>query len=124
MHACLALPSQTSQLVVMQTGGGKSLCYQLPAVIFSKLKPGAITIVVSPLISLMVDQVNKLKALNVSAECISSSNSSAVNKDVYRRLPSIVLLYVTPELIETSNFTATLNSLYESKALAMFALDE
>ena len=91
-------------LTVMPTGGGKSLCYQLPATLF-----GGLTIVVSPLIDLMQSQVAQLKLLGIKAFCLNSSNSDAENKETMGMLESneIKLLYVAPERlvkIETIDF--------------------
>ncbi|GMI31438.1 hypothetical protein TrCOL_g849 [Triparma columacea] len=116
--------SNSHQIVVMQTGGGKSLCYQLPAVIFSRLRSPSLTLVVSPLISLMTDQVTKLKALNIPVDYISSSNKASVNSTIIKNISSLSLLYVTPEQIATEKFRSTLKTLYKKNQLAMFALDE
>ena len=99
---------------------------QLPAVVFSSLAPSqqATTIVVSPLISLMLDQVLKLKSLNIPADFISSTNSASHNADVVANMSSLSLLYVTPELLETEKFRTSLRALHRSNKLAMFALDE
>jgi ATP-dependent DNA helicase RecQ len=83
-------------LVIMPTGGGKSLCYQLPALIFSGL-----TVVVSPLISLMKDQVQQLTALGVKAVCLNSSldhEEYQSNADLVRN-GTAKLLYVAPETL-------------------------
>jgi len=83
-------------LVIMPTGGGKSLCYQIPALIFSGL-----TIVVSPLISLMKDQVEQLAELGVSAVCLNSS----ISREVYGKNIGLIkqgktnLLYIAPETL-------------------------
>ncbi len=103
--------------VLMPTGGGKSLCYQLPAL----LMPGT-TIVVSPLISLMKDQVDALVANGVSAACLNSSLSSAGSSEVLRELRAgrLKLLYVAPERVMLDGFLDTLRSL----PISLFAIDE
>ena len=81
-------------LAVMPTGGGKSLCYQLPA-----LMRGGVAIVVSPLIALMRDQVSALRAIGVAAEALHSGNDFADNQRTLRRAQQgdLKLLYVSPE---------------------------
>ena len=81
-------------LVLMPTGGGKSLCYQLPAI----HQPG-LTVVISPLLSLMQDQVEALQAMGVAAEALHSGLSSEQALNVLRRLQNgeVSLLYVSPE---------------------------
>src|SRR5207248_11070253 len=81
-------------LCVMPTGAGKSLCYQLPAAI-----NGGLTVVVSPLISLMEDQVQQLSDEGIDAAMINSSLSPAQAREVYARLENgfAGLLYVAPE---------------------------
>ncbi len=109
--------SGTDSLVIMPTGGGKSLCYQVPALIF----PG-ITLVISPLISLMKDQVDQLKANGVSAECINSTMAREELLSVYNRMHSgqLDLVYVSPERVLTQEFIDRLATL----KLAMIAVDE
>ena len=104
-------------LTVMPTGGGKSLCYQLPATLFDGL-----TIVVSPLIALMQSQVAQLKLLGIKAFCLNSSNSDAENKETMGMLESneIKLLYVAPERLIKNE---TIN-LLKTKKISLLAIDE
>ncbi|MDI3485532.1 MAG: ATP-dependent helicase RecQ [Methanolobus sp.] len=103
--------------VLMPTGGGKSLCYQLPAL----LKDG-ITVVVSPLISLMKDQVDSLKENGVDAAYLNSTLKPAQSKRIYDELKrgEIKILYVAPERLTMSGTITLLKSLNVS----LFAIDE
>src|SRR6476469_5022380 len=85
-------------LVLMPTGAGKSLCYQIPAL----LRAGT-AVVVSPLIALMQDQVAALRQLGVEAEFLNSSQDAATQREVERRLAAgeLTLLYVAPERLLT-----------------------
>ncbi|CAM3123895.1 ATP-dependent DNA helicase RecQ [Vibrio mytili] len=104
-------------LVIMPTGGGKSLCYQIPALV----KPG-ITLVISPLISLMKDQVDQLKANGVAAECVNSTMSREALLSVYNRMHNgqLKLIYVSPERVLMRDFIERLEHL----SLSMIAVDE
>ncbi|MBD1574365.1 ATP-dependent DNA helicase RecQ [Vibrio sp. S17_S38] len=104
-------------LVIMPTGGGKSLCYQVPALLFSGL-----TIVISPLISLMKDQVDQLKANGVAAECINSSMDREDLIRVYNRMNNgqLKMVYISPERILSRDFSERLEHL----PLSMIAVDE
>jgi len=104
-------------LVLMPTGGGKSLCYQLPAI----LLPG-ITIVVSPLIALMKDQVDSLTRNGIEAAFINSSLDSQTINTIFSRLANgeIKLLYVAPERLTSRYFLQSLHEL----PLSAFAIDE
>ncbi|MBY8318121.1 ATP-dependent DNA helicase RecQ [Vibrio fluvialis] len=104
-------------LVIMPTGGGKSLCYQIPA-----LAREGVTVVISPLISLMKDQVDQLKANGVAAECVNSTQSREALIGIYNRMHSgqLKLLYVSPERVLTGEFIERLHNL----SLAMIAVDE
>ncbi|MDA3886599.1 MAG: ATP-dependent DNA helicase [Candidatus Delongbacteria bacterium] len=104
-------------LVLMPTGGGKSLCYQLPAVMNDGL-----TIVISPLISLMKDQVDYLQSIGISAVSINSGMDYDEIDKIRRQLinKEIKLLYVAPERIMTEKF---LNFLHQLK-ISLIAIDE
>ena len=104
-------------LVLMPTGGGKSLCYQVPAL----LRPGT-AIVISPLIALMQDQVAALTQLGVRAAFLNSTLDAGSALDVERQLVEgeLDLLYVAPERLLTSRFLGLL----ERASLALFAIDE
>ncbi|WP_199098632.1 DNA helicase RecQ [Dyella sp. ASV21] len=104
-------------LVLMPTGGGKSLCYQVPALVRQ-----GIGIVVSPLIALMQDQVDALREAGVAAAYLNSSLSAEDQREVERRLLAgeLNLLYVAPERLLTGRFL----SLLERTEVALFAIDE
>ena len=108
-------------LVLMPTGGGKSLCYQIPAL----LRPG-VGVVVSPLIALMQDQVDALLLAGVRAAFLNSSLTAKAMFDTERRLMrgELDLIYVAPERLLTDRFIALLDQLVENKQLALFAIDE
>ncbi len=112
-------------LVLMPTGGGKSLCYQIPAIVRQRAGHG-VTIVVSPLIALMHDQVGALVETGVDAAFLNSSLSLDEAQDVERRLRrgELTLLYVAPERLNTPRFLAQLDALHERGKLALFAIDE
>ena len=106
-----------NSLVVMPTGGGKSLCYQLPA-----LALGGLTLVVSPLIALMKDQVDGLRANGIPAEFLNSSLDHATAANVERRAQAgrVSLLYVAPERVSMPGFQRLLGTL----DLRLIAIDE
>lgn len=111
------LASGHDALVLMPTGGGKSLCYQVPAL----LREGT-AIVVSPLIALMQDQVEALRQLGVRAEFLNSSLEAQAAQQVERDLLSgeLDLLYVAPERLLTPRFL----SLLDRAQVSLFAIDE
>ncbi|ENZ34148.1 ATP-dependent DNA helicase RecQ [Clostridium butyricum 60E.3] len=88
-------------LAIMPTGGGKSICYQVPALMLEGL-----TIVISPLISLMKDQVDTLKDMGVEAEYINSTLSSAEENDIINKIErnQVKILYIAPERLGSSGF--------------------
>ena len=104
-------------LVVMPTGGGKSLCYQLPA-----LAMGGVTLVISPLIALMKDQVDGLRANGIAADFLNSTLDNRTAAQVERRAQAgnVRLLYVAPERVSMSGFRRFLSTL----DLRMIAIDE
>jgi ATP-dependent DNA helicase RecQ len=112
-------------LVLMPTGGGKSLCYQVPAIVRHRQGLG-VAVVVSPLIALMHDQVGALEEAGVHAAYLNSTLSSEQAQQVERELRSgrLVLLYVAPERLLTPRMLAMLDSLHERRLLSLFAIDE
>ncbi len=117
MEVITSLMHGRDSLILMPTGGGKSLCYQLPATIL----PG-ITIVVSPLIALMKDQVDSLTRQGIAASFINSSLDSQTIRDIFTKLSQgeIKLLYVAPERLTNHYFLQNLSEL----PLSLFAIDE
>lgn len=112
-----ALQSKQDVLGIMPTGGGKSLCYQIPA-----LMQDATTVVISPLISLMKDQVDQLKANGISASYLNSAQSPEEQRDVFHQYQAnqIKLLYIAPERLRTGLFMRLLIA----QPPALFAIDE
>ena len=106
-------------LVLMPTGGGKSLCYQVPALMF-----GGLTVVVSPLIALMKDQVDALRSNGVAAAFLNSSQTGQEQVEVFRRVRSgeLKLLYIAPERLLQNGvqFVDFLRSI----DVSLFAIDE
>ncbi|WP_374323771.1 DNA helicase RecQ [Azonexus sp.] len=108
-------------LVLMPTGGGKSLCYQIPAL----LRPGC-AIVVSPLIALMQDQVDALTQLGVRAAVLNSTLDRRAAQGVEQAIfaGQLDLVYIAPERLMLDRTLAMFDALYEAGKLALFAIDE
>ena len=112
-------------LVLMPTGGGKSLCYQIPAIARQRAGHG-VTLVVSPLIALMHDQVGALHEAGVAAAFLNSTLDWEQTEDIERRLLAgqLTLLYAAPERVGTPRFLGLLDTLHAHGQLSLFAIDE
>lgn len=123
LEAIEAVLSGRDCFCLMPTGGGKSICYQIPA-----LAKRGIVLVVSPLIALMENQVMALKEKGVAAEYLSSTQTSQVRNKIHMELesgnPLMRLLYVTPELIATTGFMLKMTKLHSRGLLNLIAIDE
>uniref|UniRef100_A0A1B0CJD7 ATP-dependent DNA helicase n=1 Tax=Lutzomyia longipalpis TaxID=7200 RepID=A0A1B0CJD7_LUTLO len=126
VKAINAILSKHDVILVAPTGGGKSLCYQLPAVTTDGL-----TLVVSPLLSLMEDQVWQMQKLGVSVELLTSTTEKASLQRILKQLSdpgnelAFKLLYVTPErLAKSKRFMSSLQKCYFAKKLDRIAIDE
>ena len=104
-------------LVLMPTGGGKSVCYQIPAMVRD-----GVGVVISPLIALMQDQVNALNTMGIRASFLNSTQSFETRREVEQQLLSgqLDLLYVSPERLNTSDFMGLLGRI----KISLFAIDE
>ena len=112
-------------LVLMPTGGGKSLCYQIPAIARQRAGRGT-TVVISPLIALMHDQVGALHEAGVSAAFLNSTLSGEEAAQVEQRMlrGELTLVYAAPERVTTPRFLAQLDAMRERGKLSLFAIDE
>ena len=112
-------------LVLMPTGGGKSLCYQIPAIARQRAGHG-VAIVVSPLIALMHDQVGALHEAGVEADFLNSTLSGEEAAAVEKRMlrGEITLLYAAPERVTTPRFLAQLDAMHGRGQVSLFAIDE
>ena len=108
--------SSKDTLVLMPTGGGKSICYQLPALLME-----GTAIVVSPLISLMKDQVESLQANGIAARAMNSNNNETENANLRRECMQgkVKLLYISPERL-----LLEMNFLLKDIKVSLFAIDE
>ncbi|CAM8987532.1 unnamed protein product [Rhodiola kirilowii] len=108
---------------LMPTGGGKSMCYQIPA-----LAKNGVVLVVCPLIALMENQVSALKEKGIAAEYLSSTRTAQaknmIHEDLASGQPSLRLLYVTPELLAMPGFMAKLMKISDRGLLNLIAIDE
>lgn len=108
-------------LAVMPTSAGKSICYQVPALVLAQ-RSGGLTVVVSPLISLMKDQVGSLRQYGVAASCLNSTLGPSEQADILHGVASgaVTLLYVAPERLDDPRFLEVAGS----RGVALLAVDE
>ncbi|KAI9254616.1 P-loop containing nucleoside triphosphate hydrolase protein [Phascolomyces articulosus] len=114
--------------VLMPTGGGKSLCYQLPAIVREHKRRG-LSIVISPLLSLMKDQVDALLKKGIPSFLLNGQTTASERRDIFDELKQpdfkTCLLYVTPELIQRSGaFRSCMDALNRRQKIARFVIDE
>lgn len=120
-----AILSKKDIILLMRTGGGKSLCYQLPALI-----DNGVTLVVSPLISLIEDQLQALRKLGLEVASINAATSNEEKKDIFLYLNKgsgrqIKLLYMTPEFLNKSKrFKSALQQCHKDNRLQRIAIGE
>ena len=125
LPAIICMLEGRDTIVLMPTGGGKSLCYQLPAVCSGKTS--GVTVVVCPLRALMSDQVERLRSLNIDVMMLASAEAQDGNSmqelQSASKKPSIV--YITPEkLYRSDKMKAILKGLHANRQLARFVIDE
>ncbi|KAG7882259.1 hypothetical protein KL906_000825 [Ogataea polymorpha] len=126
LEAINATLSGEDVFVLMPTGGGKSLCYQLPALVKSGITSGT-TIVISPLISLMQDQVHHLLQNQIKAAMINSKSSASQRKQTFDLFVNgfLDLVYLSPEMISASGMVRNaIAALHKKKMLARVVVDE
>ncbi|RMD44004.1 hypothetical protein DV735_g1106, partial [Chaetothyriales sp. CBS 134920] len=130
LEAIIETMSGRDAFVLMPTGGGKSLCYQLPAILDCGVTRG-VTVVVSPLLSLMQDQVDHLQKLKIQAMLINSEVTAEHKELVFEALRGpnpqrlIQLLYITPEMLTKSGkLNNALDDLFARHKLARIVIDE
>ncbi len=116
-EAILSIMDEKDTLTILPTGGGKSVCFQLPAIISDGM-----AVIISPLISLMKDQVDYLKDMGISAECLNSSLTAKVQQAVVDqiRAGALKLLYISPERLMSEHTIELLKSV----KLSFFVIDE
>lgn len=124
MSCINATLSQKDVILIMPTGGGKSLCYQLPAVMGK-----GVTLVISPLVSLMEDQLLAVKKAGIKSCTLNASSSredvKCTHADMLQANPTLKLIYVTPEKIAKSKwFMSKLEKTYENNRLTRIVIDE
>ncbi|CAH8846332.1 unnamed protein product [Trichobilharzia szidati] len=121
------LKGRNDVFISMPTGSGKSLCFQLPAV----MRPG-VALVVSPLLALISDQLEHLKKLHILAETINSRTADTQRRKLFHQVTSIPresskylkLLYITPEQLQTPFSSSLISQLYENSCISYFVVDE
>ncbi|CAG8494226.1 28925_t:CDS:2 [Racocetra persica] len=128
LEAINATLQRKDVFVLMPTGGGKSLCYQLPAVL-DNIRTNKVTIVISPLLSLIQDQIQRLNHLKIHALELQGDHDinrrNLVFHELEKSAPTLVLLYLTPEMLNRSNRVMDLiQSLHRRGRLARFVIDE